>query len=149
MVEDYVPVMQVAVGDTVMLLLYPSYPLVPVVDKLGKTEWGFKNKPKKVKSYETTMFGGTVAANDTTTGVLIVSGGPNVLEGIHMYLVPGAGSTPHETVGGGVGMAEIPYGFIRRGFVVVDNPTHPGERPTLRDQAHPPKFLKYIRLDRR
>lgn len=145
-----VSIMDLVEGNTVMLIMHASYPLSPVKNaRTGRRTWEVGTKAKKPKSWDTTFFGGTVTTNDTTTGILYVSGGPNVLEGIHHILKPGAGSLPQPTDKAYTGTAEIPYGYIKQGFRIDDNADHPGERPTTSVQAHPPKTATRIVLHRR
>jgi len=146
-----------------MVLLYPSFPAISSVDRRNrrtegvKVYWSIGEKPRKVPFHGSTFFGGTVLENDTNTGVMKVVGSPNSLEGIHHYLKPGMGSQAYTVTGdasGGhyierIGELTLPWNFIQRAFIIIDNPTHPGERPTTAQQAHPPKFLLKVRLDRR
>lgn len=150
-IQDYVAITKVAVGDTIMVLLYLGYPVYPSTTS-GSFSWLVaQGKPKKSTPYTSSFFGGTVRSNNTSTGVLTVVGSPSALEGYHQHLKPGTGCSAQgsNTYKERTGLLELPYPYIRRAFILIPHPTHPGERPTTTEELHPPYFLKYVRLDRR
>ena len=149
--QDYVAVTKVVPGDTIMVLLYPNYPVYPETNvRNGTTSWKVRTKtPRRAYSWHSSMFGGTVRSNDTSTGIFVIDGSPNSLEGIHHVLKPGAGSNDFSGQNHRTGLLELPYPFIQRAFIIIPHPTHPGEIPTPQVQKHPPYFFKYVRLDRR